>query len=67
MLGAVLAGVVLTGGLAATQWVATAAIGARDMNIEQYTFIYDLAALSGGSARPVPARVADAGARHAPR
>ena len=46
VLAAVLAGVVLTGGLAATQWVATAAIGARDMNIEQYTFIYDLAALS---------------------
>jgi hypothetical protein len=40
------AGSVLTVGLAGTQWVASAAVGARDMNIEQYTFIYDLAALS---------------------
>jgi hypothetical protein len=42
----VLAGVALTAGLIGTQALAAAAIGVRDVNPEQYLFIYDLAALS---------------------
>jgi hypothetical protein len=40
------AGLALTFGIVGTQYFATAAIGASDANAEQYTLIYDVAALS---------------------
>jgi hypothetical protein len=46
LVSATVVGIALTAGVIGTQYVATAAIGARDAEAEQYTLIYDLAALS---------------------
>jgi hypothetical protein len=46
VLAATAGGIALTIGIVGTQWASNAIVGADDVNIEEYTFIYDLAALS---------------------